>query len=150
VELRGAVPDDVPGIERCVAAAYAPYVERIGRRPAPMDDRYAKRVAAGEVHVLDEGGVVGVLVLVDQPDHLLVENVAVAPERQGEGLGRRLLAVAEEVARRRGLGELRLYTNAAMTENLSIYPRLGWRETGRRTERGFDRVFFAKPLRGSG
>jgi GNAT superfamily N-acetyltransferase len=150
VELRGAVPDDVPGIEHCVERAYGRYVERMGRRPAPMDDRYAERVAAGEVHVLDEGGVVGVLVLVDEDDHLLVDNVAVAPERQGEGLGRRLLAFAEEEAVRRGIGDLRLYTNVAMTENLSLYPRLGWRETGRRTEHGFERVFFAKPVRGPG
>jgi GNAT superfamily N-acetyltransferase len=112
VDPRRAVPDDVPGIERCVEAAYAPYVERIGRRPAPMDDRYAPKVSAGEVHVLDDGGIVGVLVLVGQSDHLLVENVAVAPRRQGAGLGRRLLAFADEEAARRGLGELRLYTNA--------------------------------------
>ena len=39
-----------------------------------------------------------------------------------------------------------LYTNAAMRENLSLYPRLGWVETDRRTEDGFERVYFEKPV----
>jgi hypothetical protein len=38
-----------------------------------------------------------------------------------------------------------LYTNAAMSENLALYPRLGYREVDRRRDAGFDRVFFAKP-----
>jgi GNAT superfamily N-acetyltransferase len=146
VRPRRAEPDDLGGIARCVERAYIRYVERIGRRPAPMDDRYAERIASGQVHVLDDGGVIGVLVLVGERDHLLLDNVAVAPERQGEGLGRLLIAFAEEEAARRALAELRLYTNAAMTENLALYPRLGWSETGRRTEQGFRRVSFRKTI----
>jgi hypothetical protein len=34
-----------------------------------------------------------------------------------------------------------------MTENLSFYPRLGCRETGRAEHSGFDRVFFTKRTR---
>ena len=41
-----------------------------------------------------------------------------------------------------------LYTNAQMTENLSLYPRLGYAKTGRRMEDGFDRVFYRKELAG--
>ena len=78
---------------------------------------------------------------------LLVENVAVARSAQGRGLGRRLLEHAEDQALRLGLPETRLYTNAAMTENLAIYPRLGYAEVNRRTEDGFDRVYFRKDLR---
>jgi hypothetical protein len=51
---------------------------------------------------------------------------------------------AEEEARRLGLPALRLYTNAAMTENLRFYPLLGFRRTGARHENGFDRVYFEK------
>jgi len=57
-----------------------------------------------------------------------------------------LLAFAETSAREAGISTLRLYTNAAMTENLAFYPRLGYTETGRRTDSGFGRVFFAKHL----
>ena len=38
-------------------------------------------------------------------------------------MGSRLLRLAEEQAHARGLPEVRLYTNEAMTENLDYYPR---------------------------
>ena len=88
----------------------------------------------------------GVLVTESRPDHLLVENIAVSPEARGLGVGARLLERAEQEARDRGLAEIRLYTNAKMTENLAYYPRRGYRETGRRTEHGFDRVYFSRSL----
>jgi ribosomal protein S18 acetylase RimI-like enzyme len=145
--LRGAVPADWAAVQRLVEAAYGPYVERIGRRPAPMDADYAALIDAGLVTVAErDGAVVGLLVLVPAADHLLVENVAVDPEVQRTGLGRRLMAHAEEEARARGLHELRLYTNEKMVENVAWYPRLGYRETERRAESGFSRVFFAKRL----
>ena len=50
------------------------------------------------------------------------------------------MARAESEAIRLGLDELRLYTNAAMSgQNLALYPRLGYRETGRRSEAGYAR-----------
>ncbi len=79
-------------------------------------------------------------------DHLLVHNVAVTPERQGEGIGRALLDFAADRARGLGLPELRLYTHEAMTENLALYERLGWQEYERRQENGFARVFMRKTL----
>ena len=39
-----------------------------------------------------------------------------------------------------------LYTNAQMTENQSLYHRLGYAETGRAMEDEFDRVFYRKEL----
>jgi hypothetical protein len=33
-----------------------------------------------------------------------------------------------------------------MTENIAMYPRLGYRETGRGEQAGYARVFFAKRL----
>jgi DNA-binding HxlR family transcriptional regulator len=50
------------------------------------------------------------------------------------------------VARKRGLPALRLYTNAAMHENIALYSSLGWQETERRRVNGFERVFFHKRL----
>lgn len=45
-----------------------------------------------------------------------------------------------------GLSEVRLYTNVKMTENLSYYPRRGYREVERRTENGFERVYYSRVL----
>jgi GNAT superfamily N-acetyltransferase len=141
----------VDAIRRLVRAAYARYVPRIGREPAPMTADYEELVAAGEVTVaLEDDVIVGVLVLRPTGVALLVENVAVAPAAQGRGIGRALLAHAEAQARELGLGKVALYTNAKMAENLSFYPALGYVEVDRRSEHGFERVFFEKTLPSGG
>jgi GNAT superfamily N-acetyltransferase len=130
-----------------VRAAYAHYVPRIGREPAPMSADYGALIAQREVWVACvEGRAVGVLVLRPAPGSLLLENVAVEPSWQGHGIGRELIAFAERHARELGLPEVVLYTNERMTENLGFYPRLGYVETERRVEDGFSRVYFAKRL----
>lgn len=76
-----------------------------------------------------------------------MDDVAVAPDPQGVGVGSRLLRLAEERAHARGLPEVRSYTNEAMVENLDYYHRRGYRETHRGTQDGYRRVFFTKPGR---
>jgi ribosomal protein S18 acetylase RimI-like enzyme len=154
VRIRPATRSDLVAIEGIVERAYGGYVERIGMRPGPMDADYADKLRKGLVSVVEaagsgggrEGPISALLVLVEMPDHMLVENVAVDPARQGEGIGRALLAHAEKCARAAGLEEMRLYTHSKMTENRAFYRRLGYRETGRRDEAGFDRVFLVKRL----
>ncbi len=146
--VRRARPEEAPLLRALVERVYAPWVPVLGRRPMPMDDDYEARVAAGEAWVLDEAGavrgVLGVLVLVERADHLLLENVAVEPARKGKGDGRALLDFAEAEARRRGLPEIRLYTNELMERNIALYAARGYAETERRWEKGFRRVFMAK------
>lgn len=139
--IRPAVASDLPVMRAIVEAAYAPYVRLIGRRPAPMDEDHAAQIAAGQVRIAPP---YGVIVLVGTLEGLLVDNVAVHPAAQGQGIGRALLAFAEEEARRRGLDRLYLYTNAGMTRNVAMYARLGWRETRRATQDGFARVFMER------
>ena len=144
--MRPATTDDVAAVEAVVRAAYTGYIDRIGRPPAPMTADYVALVPDTWVLDDDGGAVVGVLVVSAEPDHLLIQSVAVAPESQGCGYGRTLLAHAEIRARELGLPQLRLYTNAAMTENLRLYPHLGYTEVDRRREDGFDRVYYVKDV----
>ncbi len=154
--MRPAVRGDVPELESIAAAAYLPYVPRIGRAPAPVMADYAAAIARGEVWLasFSEGAAdqptraaaVGLIVLVSKPGYLLLENVAVLPSMQGFGIGTRLLAFAEARAGALGLPEIQLYTNAAMTENLAYYPRRGYVETHRAVADGFSRVYFSKRL----
>jgi ribosomal protein S18 acetylase RimI-like enzyme len=119
----------------------------IGRRPVTMEWDYAELVAGGDVYVWESPDVIGLLVLrVTDDGALMVENVAVDPAAQGQGLGRSLLGFAEEQARARGIGELRLYTHERMTSNIELYSRLGWTEYDRLSEHGFARVFMRKHL----
>lgn len=147
IDIGLAEPGDVAALGAVAQAAYAPYVARMGRRPAPMDEDFAERVARAEVFAARaHGRVVGYLVCHPRGDHLHVANVAVAPEGQGKGLGKRLLGFAQAQAAARGLSAVELYTNIHMRENLAFYPALGFVETGRRREDGFDRVFYRKEL----
>ncbi len=146
--IRAARAEDAEAVRALVDEAYGHYVERIGMRPGPMRDDYTRRIAAGQAWVLEEAGaIVGLVVLEDAPAALLLDNVAVAPSAQGKGYGRRLIAFAEEEARRRGYCEVRLYTHVLMSENVARYQHLGFHELGRLGEKGFARVFMAKRLR---
>lgn len=146
--IRPARGEDVAAIGQIVREAYGHYVARLGKPPGPMLDDYARRVADRQVWVLEEGGTLGgILVLEDAEDGaLLLDNIAIAPHAQGKGHGRALVAFAEAEARRRGHASIRLYTHVLMTENVAIYGRLGFAETHRVTEKGYDRVYMAKRL----
>jgi GNAT superfamily N-acetyltransferase len=144
--VRLAAPSDLAQVEAIVREAYSGYIPRIGREPGPMLDDYASLIAQGQVHVLEDDGVVGVLVLVPEAAAMLLDNIAVAPSAQGRGYGRVLLDFAEHEARRQGFYAIRLYTHALMTENLTLYPRLGYVETHQGEEKGFSRVYMTKQL----
>lgn len=145
--IRAAGDDDLDAVRRCVDAAFAPYVDRIGRQPAPMLQNYAALIRAGEVRVLDgPDGITGVLVLQRRADHLFVDTIAVDPAHRGQGFGHALMSFAEEEARHGGRPEIRLYTHARMVENLPFYAALGFVETDRRVEDGYDRIYFRKRL----
>jgi len=145
--LRPAEPEDAATVESIVQAAYNHYVARIGQKPGPMLDDYPALIAANRVQLLQEGtDTIGVLVLIPEPDAMLLDNVALHPNAQGRGLGRLLVNAAEQAARSAGYTTIRLYTHVMMTENIALYTRLGYRETHRAEERGLQRVYMAKPL----
>jgi ribosomal protein S18 acetylase RimI-like enzyme len=147
VTVRLADQADAGTLRMIATVAYQHYVPRIGRAPAPMSADYAAAVRRGQAWVaVADGELAGFVILIPQPGYLLLENVAVLPAAQGRGIGARLLALAEERARRLRLSEIRLYTNEAMTENLAYYPRHGYAETHRAEQDGFRRVFFRKHL----
>ncbi len=144
--IRPAVRDDLRAIAAIVDGAYRPYVARIGREPGPMLDDYAALVSAGRVHVLDQGGVRGFLVLLQEEDTMLLDNVAVHPDRQSRGHGGLLMRFAEYMARAAGCVAIRLYAHEMMVENIARYRGLGYVETHRAEENGLRRVFMRKPL----
>ena len=145
--LRPATAHDVAAIEAIVQAAYSPYIARIGRHPGPMLEDYRQLISAGGVHVLDNAGQVqGFIILLQDDSALLLDNLAVAPEAQGLGLGRVLMDFAEQQALDAGYAAIRLYTNEAMTENIALYSRRGYVETHRAEEHGLRRVYMSKIL----
>src|SRR4051794_24083398 len=92
IELRRAGPADAEAIAALTRDAYAKWIPVIGRAPKPMSADYD--VAVRE-HLIDllyaEGILVALIECIRQPDHLLIENLAVAPSAQGRGHGKRLM-----------------------------------------------------------
>ena len=125
--LRRATPADAAAVRDRTRAAYAKWVPVLGREPKPMTADYD---AAVRDHVVDmlrlDGELAALIEMRPEADHLLIVNVAVSPAHQGRGCGRALLAHAEELAHSLGLGEMRLSTSTRLTENVTLYERVGY------------------------
>ena len=143
--IRPGRAQDIARLGEIARAAYAPYVPLIGFEPPPLLQDFDQDVAEAAVWVSGEP-VLGYVVARRKGDDWLLENVAVAPEAQGRGLGRALIGFAEEEGARRGFARIVLYTNIHMTANLVLYPALGYREVAHLTEDGLSRVYFEKQL----
>ncbi len=145
--VRLAYSLDLPAIEEIIVSAYAMYMQRIGRKPAPMLADYAALILKQNLFVLEiDLTVQGVLVLIPKKEVMLLENIAIRPTMQGLGLGRILLQFSERQTLAAGFRSIRLYTHELMTENIARYLRAGYEETHRVEEDGFQRVYMIKDI----
>lgn len=145
--LRAAGESDAAELTALIDAAYGHYVERLGMPPGPMTEDYAAVIRDRDVIVAEsDGAIVGAIVLGPGEEGFTIENVAVHPTRQGEGIGGALLELAETEARAAGHDTVHLYTHQKMTENQALYARVGYVEYERRADDGFSRVFMRKRL----
>lgn len=147
--IRLARASDRAAISQCIDRAYSKYIDRLGKKPAPMLAEYANLIDRQIVYVIgSELEIHAVMVLLREGHHMDLGNLAVDPDYQKRGLGLAMMRFAKEQTIANGLREIRLFTNVLMTENLDYYSKLGYREYDRRTEDGYDRVFMKKTLRG--
>jgi ribosomal protein S18 acetylase RimI-like enzyme len=145
--LRTATAADAPRLAELVDAAYGEYVQRLGRPPRPMTDDYAAVVRDLRVTVAElDGEIAGLLVLAVDEEGFLIDNVAVHPALQGLGLGRQLLELAEQEARRAGFDSIYLYTHELITERIAMYERIGYVEFDRRPAGEGKVVYMRKAL----
>ena len=147
--FRRANENDAETVRALTHAAYAKWVAVIGRRPKPMNVDYEHAVRAHQIDLAYlDGELAGVIEIIPAADHLLLENLAITPAHQRKGLGRRLMARVEALARARGLTLVRLYTNKAFASNLAFYQKLGYAiEREEPIKGGGTLVHFAKTLR---
>jgi len=147
--FRRANENDAETVRALTHAAYAKWVAVIGRRPKPMNVDYEHAVRAHQIDLAYlDGELAGVIEIIPAADHLLLENLAVTPAHQRKGLGRRMMARVEALARARGLTLVRLYTNKAFASNLAFYQKLGYAiEREEPIKGGGTLVYFAKTLR---
>ena len=77
-----------------------------------------------------------------------VKRVYVAPCLRRQGLGRRLMAEVERIARERGIRELRLDTRGDLVEARRLYEQIGYREIAPFGDNPYAGHWFAKRLSG--
>lgn len=146
LRLRRAEPSESTALSGLASEAYQMYVRRMGgQRPAPMDADYAAAITQECVWVAEvDDQIVGFVACVAESGWTWLDNLAVDAAWRGRGIGRMLISEVERHAKGVGTFGVRLYTNAVMVENQRLYLHLGYVETRRSVEGGFDRVFYEK------
>lgn len=136
VAIRTAGPDDADVIADITRTAFGQFEGRV----YPPFRAHAQTPAHVRWEMEAKGFVYG-LALVDgrpaghvrwrlRPGYMHVSRLAVLPECRGFGVGRRLMAWAEEEARRRRVRVLRGEVRTALTDVLKYYMAMGYRVIG--------------------
>lgn len=147
IEIRIAKNEDVAEVTHCVCEAFIHYIPRIGKQPGPMLDNYQDLIGQHHVYAATQDNViVGVLVLLETGEGFCIETIAVRPVAQGLRIGSRLLAYAEDVAKKSGYSSIYLSTHRLMHESQAVYKHFGYIEFDRRIVNGYDRIFVRKQL----
>jgi ribosomal protein S18 acetylase RimI-like enzyme len=113
------------------------YIPIIGREQTEyMIDRFqsgpaiARQIASGYEYYLvtDAGLPTGYFAIVHSPEEgsALLSKIYVHPERQGRGIGRRIIAFVEDRCLGMGLGELWLTVNRHNAGSIAFYERVGF------------------------
>lgn len=90
------------------------------------------------------GRLVGVIRFVEADGVLLIGRIAIAPDAQGEGIGRALLEAAEQSS---DAAVSELFTGSLSEANIRLYEACGYSETERIPQGdGTEQVFLRKPL----
>jgi len=126
-EMRRAGPADVVAIKTLVDEAYGKWIPLIGRKPWPMTVDYAVAVTEHDIQLLHVNGVLAGLVETIRAADFVVENLAVSPDFQKQGLGDALLRQSEQTAASLGYDAIKLYTNQRFAENIAFYERRDYR-----------------------
>jgi ribosomal protein S18 acetylase RimI-like enzyme len=76
------------------------------------------------------GNLIGCVYLQRQGCHLYLGTLAVAPSAQGQGVGKQLLAQADDYARQQSCSHLKITVLSARPELVAWYERHGYVQTG--------------------
>ena len=146
INIRSALKGDAKMMQAIASAAYQPYIEEMGRKPAPIIADFDAHIAKDVCLVLwPAGKIAGYAVILHRADGYWLENIAVHPEHHKKGLGTALIKAVEAIIRPRA-DHYQLYTNIVMQSNARWYLSLGSKQTKEAVEDGFHRLYFKTTL----
>jgi GNAT superfamily N-acetyltransferase len=130
IPIRTAVGGDVPGLVRLINAAFL--VERFVFDGDRIDAEETRAFMQSGRFLLaeDSDGLTGCVYLEIRKDRGYLGLLAVDPARQSTGLGRRLVAAAEDYFRAKGCCAVDLRVISQRTPLPPFYRRLGYIEVG--------------------
>lgn len=157
--FRAAAPADVPGLVALIESAYRGDASRAGwtteadildgqrTDPAMVED--AVSGAGKRMLVAEAGGrLVACCQLEDRGGHAYFGMFAVDPGRQGGGLGRKVLAEAERLARNDwGAKEMHMTVISVREDLIAWYVRRGYTRTGEKSPFPYGDERFGLPKR---
>jgi len=137
--LRAARAEDAAAIAALIRSAFARQTVVTDPLPSALKETEASirtHFATGGAGVLVEGPV-ACLLWKEEASGLYVGRLAVHPEARGQGLAKRMIAAAEEEARRRGLSRLFLSTRLVLVDNRKLFAACGFVETSVEAHPGY-------------
>ena len=129
---RASYRKDKEQIIRLVYQELFPFTRRTlpGARFSSKDVLFRLRNRYTFVKVGKYGRISGFIMIDSDPRELIIDLLAVDARDQNRGIGSALMAVAERLARRKGLTSARLYVDAVNVKTMRFYSKLGYSPAG--------------------
>lgn len=143
-------PEDAGEVLTLQRAAFVSEAQIYGTADMPpltqtLEELTAELAAGSGLTARIDGRLVGAIRFVEKDDLLLIGRIAIAPDLQGEGIGRMLLRAAEEAS---SASTAELFTGSLSIANLRLYEDCGYAESERVPDGdGTEQVFLRKRLR---
>ncbi len=137
---------DWGGLLQLLHAAFASQEDRIDPPSSlhRLDPELIAEKAAQEQLFLaiDRDTLLGCVFVKMMPAAMYVGKLAVSPEHQGQGIGRRLMQMVEDFACLNGRSRLELETRIELTENHETFAALGYVKVAEHAHEGYGRTTF--------
>ncbi len=126
ISFREMRPEDAAAVEAIERASFAVPWSRRAFWEEAQNERTVYLVALLQGEIV---GYAGAWILLDEAQ---ITNVAVAPEKRGQGVGRRLMAEMMMRAKARGAMRMTLEVRPSNEAALTLYKSCGFQDYGRR------------------
>lgn len=140
--IRKAQHTDIPALDSLVNSAYrgnssrqgwtteADLLDGIRTDQQALEQMLLEPGATLLVHIAETGRLTGCVYLKNKGNSLYLGMLTVSPAEQNQGLGKRLLAAAEQHARSEGCTSIRMTVISVREALIAWYERHGYRTTG--------------------